>query len=84
MVSMSGRHRKQQGLPPGFRRLGDDVPVRGKTPLPAWLVGLMIAVVIFVSILILSYLLGIGDDPVVEEGMVSTPARALTEISTAR
>jgi hypothetical protein len=34
--------------------------------LPAWLVGLLIAAVVFAVILIVSRMLGFGDDPVVE------------------
>lgn len=39
-------------------------PVRRK--LPAWLVGFLVAAVIFVVVLLVSRFLGFGDDPVVE------------------
>ncbi|MEX0864316.1 MAG: hypothetical protein WD269_05495 [Acidimicrobiia bacterium] len=59
---------KGSALPPGFRRLGDQMPVNDKPPIPAWLVGLMIAAVIFAGILLVSRLLGFGDDPALGEG----------------
>jgi hypothetical protein len=56
-------------LPPGFRRLGDAPTVVHQPRLPAWLVGLIIAAVIFTVVLVGSRLLGFGDDPVVDEGI---------------
>jgi hypothetical protein len=57
-------------LPPGFSRLGDTTPVEERRRLPPWLIGLVIAAVIFAVILIGSRLLGFGDDPVVEGGLI--------------
>ncbi len=37
-----------------------------KRKLPAWLVGLMIAAVVFAAVLLIFSALGFGDDPVVE------------------
>jgi hypothetical protein len=77
-------------LPPGFSRLGDTTPVvEKKHRLPPWLVGLLIAAVFFAVILIGSRLLGFGDDPVVEEGLVLAGAwlrgrEALTDSSPPR
>jgi antibiotic biosynthesis monooxygenase (ABM) superfamily enzyme len=39
--------------------------------LPAWLVGLLIAVVVFVVVLVVANLLGFGDDPAI--GAASAP-----------
>ena len=39
---------------------------RHSKPIPAWLMGLIIAVVVFVLVLIVFNALGFGDDPVVE------------------
>lgn len=38
-----------------------------RRPLPAWLVGLLIAIVLFVVFLLVTSWLGLGDDPGVEE-----------------
>lgn len=38
----------------------------GRRRLPAWLLGLLIAVLLFATVLLLFSLLGFGDDPVVE------------------
>ena len=46
---------------------GKHVPVtEQKRRVPAWLLGLLIAAVIFVAVLLLFSALGFGDDPVVE------------------
>lgn len=37
-----------------------------KRKLPAWLVGLLIAAVVFAAVLVIFSALGFGDDPVVE------------------
>jgi hypothetical protein len=76
-------------LPPGFRRLGDQVPVVEKIPLPAWLVGLILAAIIFFVIWLVFGLLGFGDDPVVEGGAVFAAGlrirpRALTDLAPTR
>lgn len=39
---------------------------RHRRPLPAWLVGMVVAVLVFALILIVTALLGFGDDPVIE------------------
>lgn len=39
-----------------------------KRPIPAWLLGLLLAAVIFALALFLLDILGYGDDPVIEEG----------------
>ncbi|HEX6222591.1 MAG TPA: hypothetical protein VF115_15985 [Acidimicrobiia bacterium] len=39
---------------------------RHRKPIPPWLMGLMIAAVVFVLVLVIFNLLGFGDDPVVE------------------
>lgn len=39
---------------------------QGTRRLPAWLLGLIIAVVVFVAVLLIFSALGFGDDPVVE------------------
>lgn len=56
-----------------------DQPERSQRRLPAWLMGLLIAAVVFIAILVFSRLLGFGDDPVVEGlgvmgGVHSAPA----------
>lgn len=38
---------------------------REKRRLPPWLVGLILAVILFVVVLVMANLLGFGDDPVV-------------------
>jgi hypothetical protein len=38
----------------------------GKRKLPAWLLGLIIAVFVFAAVLLLFSALGFGDDPVVD------------------
>ena len=45
-------------------------------PLPPWLVGLLLAVAIFVAVLFLLDFFGYGDDPVIGEG--AAPAVAAT------
>ncbi|HEX6946319.1 MAG TPA: hypothetical protein VF246_03110 [Acidimicrobiia bacterium] len=40
-----------------------------RRPLPAWLVGLLIAIVLFVLFLLVTSWLGVGDDPAVEEAV---------------
>lgn len=37
----------------------------GERKIPAWLFGLLIAIVLFTIVLVVSALLGIGDDPVI-------------------
>lgn len=43
---------------------------RTKKKLPAWLVGLLIAIVVFAVVLVVANLLGYGDDPAI--GAVAT------------
>lgn len=33
--------------------------------IPAWLLGLLIAIVVFAAVLVVSSILGVGDDPVI-------------------
>ena len=42
-------------------------PSREKRQLPPWLLGLIIAAVVFVVVLIVVQALGFGDDPVLED-----------------
>jgi hypothetical protein len=46
----------------------NDVVHQKKRPIPAWLLGLLLAAVIFALALFLLDILGYGDDPVIEEG----------------
>lgn len=39
---------------------------RHNKPIPAWIMGLIIAAVVFALVLVLFNVLGFGDDPVVE------------------
>lgn len=41
-------------------------PTRDTRRIPAWLLGLVIAVVIFAVVLVVVNLLGFGDDPIVD------------------
>jgi hypothetical protein len=43
---------------------GDETQLRDeKSQRPAWLIGLIIAIVIFIVIVVLANILGFGDDP---------------------
>lgn len=39
---------------------------RHRKPIPAWLMGMIIAAIVFVLVLVIFNALGFGDDPVVE------------------
>lgn len=42
-----------------------DTQKPSRSPLPVWLVGLLIAVVVFVVVLVVANMLGFGDDPAI-------------------
>lgn len=60
---MRPRHHAGASSRPGIGH--NDRMDREKRRLPAWLLGLIIAVVLFVLVLVLANTLGFGDDPVV-------------------
>ena len=43
---------------------------RRRRQLPPWLVGLLVAAVVFAIVLLVLDVLGYGDDPVIESGLV--------------